>query len=350
MPKGGALKPVYIVADDELEINGGDFVLQQGPALKVRGFTLDSYARKRIQSSAAQPVYVVSGANAPALYGDHWRVIAGEPVKVLNVTNAERNIIQGPAIPVYPVDDNGDYDATFAGYIFKVLNSNSSTGYDPSSLIGFWPQNESVGIISSDYSGFGHNGAYVAITLGQSGVPGMGFTSAFYNGAASYNNIYSAQLAAAFNGNEGTILAWLKMNALATWTDGIRRDIVMILANGNNFVTFRKAAANNRIEFYYSAGGVLETISLLGASDVDWIPAAITWSKSADRVKAYWNNSEVLPDRNTLGIWAGLPAITTTLIGASTTAPTFEFHGWLGPVLLYTEALTLTELQYLGTV
>jgi len=81
------------------------------------------------------------------------------------------------------------------GYINKVLKPNSSIGYDPSSLVGFWPQNEKSGLVSLDHSGLGYHGAYQGVDLGQAGVPGMGMTCPFYDGVNDYNNIYTAGLA-----------------------------------------------------------------------------------------------------------------------------------------------------------
>ncbi|MCK4788393.1 MAG: hypothetical protein KAV87_31930 [Desulfobacteraceae bacterium] len=81
------------------------------------------------------------------------------------------------------------------GYINKVLKPNSSIGYDPSSLVGFWPQNEKSGLVSIDHSGLGHHGAYQGVDLGRAGVPGMGMTSPFYDGVNDFNNIYGAGLA-----------------------------------------------------------------------------------------------------------------------------------------------------------
>ena len=77
----------------------------------------------------------------------------------------------------------------FDSYLDKVLS------VDPSSLVGLWLQNEGSGAVSFDSSGLGHNGAYTAVNLGQPGVPGMGMSSAGYDGLTSFNNIYSAALA-----------------------------------------------------------------------------------------------------------------------------------------------------------
>jgi len=66
---------------------------------------------------------------------------------------------------------------------------------EPANLIGLWLQNEASGAVSVDSSGHAHHGAYTGVTLGQPGVPGMGYTCPFYDGLNDYNNIYSAGLA-----------------------------------------------------------------------------------------------------------------------------------------------------------
>ena len=80
-------------------------------------------------------------------------------------------------------------------YVRKVLRPNPIIPYDPTSLIGFWLQDEQAGGVSYDRSGLGHHGAYTGVTLGQPGVPGMGMTSAYYDGITDFDNIHSADLA-----------------------------------------------------------------------------------------------------------------------------------------------------------
>lgn len=65
----------------------------------------------------------------------------------------------------------------------------------PESLVSLWPQDEPLGHGVSTEIVRGYDGAYTAVTLGQPGVPGSGLTSAGYDGAASFNNIYSAGFA-----------------------------------------------------------------------------------------------------------------------------------------------------------
>jgi hypothetical protein len=113
MTKRGALKSVLVVTDAELEINGGNYKLQQGPALKVRGYTAANVGARKIKGGDAQPVYVLIATDIES-GGGRWKVTAGEAVQITDVIGDVRGIIQGPAIPVFPVDDDGVYDPTFA--------------------------------------------------------------------------------------------------------------------------------------------------------------------------------------------------------------------------------------------
>lgn len=65
----------------------------------------------------------------------------------------------------------------------------------PDRLVSLWPQNEPLGHGVSTEIVRGYHGAYTNVTLGQTGLQGSGMTSAGYNGATSFNNIYSAEFA-----------------------------------------------------------------------------------------------------------------------------------------------------------
>ena len=65
----------------------------------------------------------------------------------------------------------------------------------PENLVALWPQNEPLGHATSEEIVRGYDGAYTAVTLGQPGVQGSGLTSAGYDGATSFNNIYTAGFA-----------------------------------------------------------------------------------------------------------------------------------------------------------
>ncbi len=108
----GPLKSVLVVTEDELRVNGGRYLLQSGPAIKVRGYTEDTVGSRRIIHGDAQPVYVL-GENDVRANGGRWLLKAGQPLRVTDVIGTARGVIQGKAIPVWPVDDDGNYDPDF---------------------------------------------------------------------------------------------------------------------------------------------------------------------------------------------------------------------------------------------
>lgn len=113
MTKAGALKSVRIVTAAELRVNGGRWFMQQGPAIKVRGYTVDSIGSRKVKGGDAQPVYIL-GENDVRANGGRWRVTAGQAIQVTDVIGDVRGVIQGRAIPVYPVDDDGNFDSDFS--------------------------------------------------------------------------------------------------------------------------------------------------------------------------------------------------------------------------------------------
>ena len=130
MTKGGALKSVLVVEDADLEVNGGRYTLQQGPAIKIRGYTADTIGSRLVKGGDTLPVYVVAEADLRA-NGGRWRVTAGQAKQVTDVIGDARGIIQGVAIPVMPVDDNGNYDADFAGGLSAYAQKVIATGPEP---------------------------------------------------------------------------------------------------------------------------------------------------------------------------------------------------------------------------
>ena len=310
------------------------------PVFNAAGLT------RGLQGGAAENVIVITSADLKQ-NGGNYSLIGGPPIPMEIVTG--RRSKQGAATVVYPVDLDGNYDPSFAGYIHKVLNPDPESGYDPSSLIGFWPQNEASGGVSFDHSGLDHHGAYTGVTLGQPGVPGMGMTSPFYDGANDFNNIYSLALNAAINGSEGTLLQWAKVNSAAEWTDGVQRFVCNLTDDVQNRIMIRKSAANNNVDFLYEAGNILELHSEGGITSVNWMVVALTWSAADDEVNSYIDAVLLNTDVG-LGVWAGGGfGATTTVIGAEITTPATVWHGNIGPSLLYAVALTQPAIAYLST-
>lgn len=105
MTKGGAIKPVVVIQDDDLRGNGGRFLLGTKVAQKVQGFTPDEVAdNENIQGGALQPVYVIGDADLEQ-NGGRYILKGGDPIKVVNPDSLDRGIYGRHAIAVYPINN-----------------------------------------------------------------------------------------------------------------------------------------------------------------------------------------------------------------------------------------------------
>lgn len=225
-------------------------------------------------------------------------------------------------------------------YYRKVL------GYNP---IAYWPLWEPAGGVAECLVNPAQSGAYTGVTLGQEGI-GDGRTAPFFDGANDFVDIYSASFEAALSFTEFTIMLWLKVNAAGVWTDGAKRVGVMILDDGNNYITLNKAAANNTVEASYKAGGAWKNTSHAGmAGVIDWFTLGMTVSVGADALKLYVDGA---PQGTVagLGVWAGGALnVDRVLIGA-TSKPGEVAHGWHAHCAVWDTPLTPAQIADLAVM
>ncbi len=345
MAKKGALKSTLIVTSDELKVNGGRWLLQSGPAIRVRGFNSSSIGDRKVIGGDALPIYVLAETDA-RVNGGNFLLKGGQPIQVTDVIGTARGVIQGNAIPVWPVDDDGNFDPNFAGsYSQKVIDT---------SPIAYWILGEAAGAIAVDQiDSPAQDGAYTGVTLGQPGI-GDGNTAPLFDGANDFVNIHSAALVAAFDGQEGTLAIWGRVSGVGVWADGISRTLIQLRVDGGNRIRIIKNIGVNQIRYDYSAAGVNEIITQAGVTTVDWWMGAITWSLSAGingEVKAYFNGVQEGATSVALGVFVGNIINGRTNIGADNTAgPSNIFDGFAGHGIVWDRPLTQPELASLAIV
>lgn len=216
-------------------------------------------------------------------------------------------------------------------------------------LIGYWPLSEPSGAAAINQSNNRFHGVYTGVELNYPGI-GDGLACPLWDGVNDYCNIYSAAFASAFNNQEGTAHIWLKVASGGTWTDSTLRRAMILQADSNNRVRLEKTTSNGRVDVVYSAGGTSKSVAITGLSSLDWHQVVITWSKSADQVKAYLNGVQTGATQTALGTWAGALGSTTTVIGAGSTAPVNAWSGYLAHAAVWTRALTAGEIAELYRV
>lgn len=231
----------------------------------------------------------------------------------------------------------------FENYLDKALSVGD--------LIGAWMRDEKSGTISYDQSGLGHHGTHVGVTLGQPGVPGMGYTCPLYDGALDYTDLQSVGLASAFDGKEGALIAWSKVKDAAVWTDDSYDRIVSFYADANNFISIVKWNTDNLVNFYYKAGGTQVSVAKAAVSDTGWICWGVTWSKIANgglgEFKSYFRGLQH-GATNVMDTFVG--ALAQTLLGSWTAPPNQPWNGFGGPALIYSKVKSPDQMAYLSEV
>jgi hypothetical protein len=239
--------------------------------------------------------------------------------------------------------NDGTFTLAGGDYLSKVA------GIEPASLISLWPLNELSGTVAYDQSGNGRNGTYVnAPTLGQTGIGDGGTAPLFVPASNTRVNIYSASLAAAFNGAEGTLAFWFKARASSVWTDGVGRFQFEITSQtAGNQVRVQKHSVNNALLWVYQAGGVSKSNSI-NCSATTWQHVAITWSKSANKAFSYLNGTQDGVTQTGLGVWAGALSTTTCLLASDGGAQTWDGYEAFGG--LWSTPLSAPQIAALATV
>ena len=219
--------------------------------------------------------------------------------------------------------------------------------------IAYWMMDEKQGAVSYDMvtarSNGARNAAYTGVTLGQPGI-GDGRTSALYDGANDFDAIGTANLIAAFNPNEGSLMCWIRVFNAGVWTDGAFRTAAILQVNGNNRIILRRTAANNTFAFLYVAGAVASARDVGGLVTTGWLSALLTWSVAADEVIAYLNGGQQGAILNGLGVWVGALVAGTTCIGAANIAPANVWNGWLAHGAVWDYALPPAEARAMGVL
>lgn len=238
-----------------------------------------------------------------------------------------------------------------------VLGGGAATPYfktvltiQPTNLIQYLRLNETSGTTAYDLSNEGNNGTYTAgMKINNAASPDGDVCPLF--DASGYTTPYSAGLNTdTGNKQELTIAIWMKVAAAGVWTDGTQRIIANLYTDNNNRMVFEKSATNNRISYYYAAGGTTNQVNLASSAPTGWTHLCITASKAADQVMCYINGAQTGTTLTGLGTWAGNLLAIRTNIGSFDQVPANPFSGWLAHWAVWKAALTPAEVLQLATI
>lgn len=213
--------------------------------------------------------------------------------------------------------------------------------------IAYWPLWEAAGTVAQCLVNPAQNGTYnsdVSAWPVGTGI-GDGNTAPGFDGVNDYVDILTAPYVAAFNGDEGTVHQWIRVDAAGTWTDGIRRVAWYCPVDGNNWALLDKSNANNQFRYFYSAGAVAESV-IRASNETGWHTIAMTWSKAADEFRAYWDGVQTGATQTVLGNWAG--DLVEAWIGALSGVPASAWHGQIAHSVVWDRALPVSTIANLA--
>lgn len=214
--------------------------------------------------------------------------------------------------------------------------------------IACWLLDEREGTIAWDRSRNGRHGAHANVTLWGAGV-GDQRPACSYDGMLAYTDVYSAGLAGAFDGQEGSLLIWAQVPDDGAWTDGTEHRIITLTVDQANYLYLTKSAVNRQLVWEYSAGGVAQQVLRAANDSLAFMSLGLTWSRSQDTVRAFYNGQQEGADQNGLGVWAGALLPVGCVIGADLIAPWtwVLWTGYLARAVLYDRAFSVAEMEQL---
>ena len=237
--------------------------------------------------------------------------------------------------------------------------------------VGLWPMNEGFGSVAGDLSTNGNdgtisngswqtypdcrclvnsaqNGTYNGVTLASDRSGPFGTPAPFFDGVNDWADIYSASMAAAFDGNEGSISVWCKVYNSGVWTDGLDGVVFQLTNGAGDFILATKSSLNNSFYLNRRIGGVTDSKTISGMTRTDWFHVAITWSVTADEAIFYYDGAQYGSVETGLATWVSALNSAYCLIGAETKAPIKILNGWPGHAALFDRALGPGEIVELA--
>lgn len=219
--------------------------------------------------------------------------------------------------------------------------------FGPSSLVSVWGLDEGSGVTAVDkisaLNGTYRNsaGTLQGVTLAQPGLAGQ--TCILQDGTGYGVDLYGAGLVSAFPGQEGFILALCKVTP-AAWTDGAAHYLVRFYIDASNNVTIYKSSVNNQLGYSYTGGGTGGSVNKDSVTSTGWLLLGITWSRSNNVARGYFNGTQVGTDK-TVGTWTGSLGSAYCVIGGSRTDITGSpWKGNIQTVILGNRLATPAEM------
>lgn len=238
--------------------------------------------------------------------------------------------------------------------LLTVLDSNSGAQSYASKASGYgdllfhWALDEASGTTATNQGSVASaNGtANASDILGAATGPDGGNAPLFVPGDGDEINIQTTALASNWpTDGELTVCMFAQVSAAGVWTDGVADTLLRVFLSSNQ--VYMWGVTNSRIRSRYQAGGTNKDADVTGLSTTAWFHISMTVSASNDRLRTYFDGSQVGADVTGLGTWAGSPIVSA--IGSATGGAT-PWNGSIREVLVYGAERSAAEIAELATI
>lgn len=213
-------------------------------------------------------------------------------------------------------------------------------------LIALFPQHQMSGNISYDFGpnqGHGTLSSVGSRYSDHSVSPGHFMNASNYDPkSSSYNDILTAALIAAFDGNTGSIVLFCKTEA--AWGEGVERWALYLRSDDGDEIEFSKQVAADTFMVRYdpSSGHPVN----LTVTTMDWFSVGIAFDNPVEDEAWIYLNGVRDTRIVTFPAWSGV--LDAAFIGAQSAVPAGGWDGGIGIVAIYDECLSEAEMLYLS--
>ena len=216
-----------------------------------------------------------------------------------------------------------------------------------SSLIGYYPLDETSGATVYDRSGNGRNGAYInSPTLSNTQAPSGKLAPLFTGASTQYINLVTSGLQTAWPGQEGSVSFWVKADSAARWDNATDTHLFISSVNASNVIAIHHQGVTAKsIRATYTAGATLKGGNNTLYYPSSWVHLSFSWSKTADQLFFRYNGAPTAVAVTGLGTWTGTPV--TLRIAAATSGA--QWTGWLADWVFTNRPITDAEAYLLAS-
>lgn len=241
--------------------------------------------------------------------------------------------------------------AAYTGAIVRLRRASDNAELDFSAVnnvvnetaVTAWAGGAFFIVTEYDQTGGGFHATQSTALTQPTGAFVSGRLEAVYDGAGDLLDFYSVGYAAAFSGNEGSIIARNKVSGVGIWTDGLQHNTGLERVDANNSIQLSKRSTDSQYRFNRVGGATSKNVDVTGLSTTGFFQPTLTWSAAADQMIAYWDGAQTGTTQTGIGTYVGTLNSGRAVIGAAATAGTTSWSGSITTFVSYARPISAAE-------